>query len=448
MGGAVWQKYMKMGRQMAMPDRVNAYWNGLTVTERQSVLFLDEADLVKQLYKLNFSLLCVGLMQRRLKKASSSSDEPTYELLEAMEFMDIGTGIMTVKNELVQDGHAPALFELIQASLHGFLAQPHVLSDKDFTQLFFHDSEGVSSWDEYQHLIAMLLEQRESLRQMEALLQEVDEETKHVASSTTKKKKKRRKLACSTTSAPLNEPPSDPQPTTTCPSPPQSPPASAKHPLPIMPPLSPPSDASPRIKATTARLPIRMLNPAAAEFKPLLPLKRKFESFVVHVENDEDAERSREYHGWRRGADDDDSDSDEHAVIDVSRDVELDAQLAHLYHVTSELFGWNFSKHCEYRGYEGPAAWNDDGFFLTNPVKSNLFVKVGMPFVLFVVGGFTVLNQFLDGKMEKKDVMVKSQSERAFNLDEEHRKIMQKLNTTDLVIKRIPAPGEDPRNVK
>ncbi|KAG9414645.1 hypothetical protein AC1031_008053 [Aphanomyces cochlioides] len=79
--------------------------------------------------------------------------------------------------------------------------------------------------------------------------------------------------------------------------------------------------------------------------------------------------------------------------------------------------------------------------------KSNTFVKVGLPFVIFVVGGFSILNQFLGGKMEKKDVLVKSQSERAFNLDEEHRKMMEKLKTDDFVIKRIPNPGEDPRKV-
>ncbi|CAK4724688.1 unnamed protein product [Aphanomyces euteiches] len=72
---------------------------------------------------------------------------------------------------------------------------------------------------------------------------------------------------------------------------------------------------------------------------------------------------------------------------------------------------------------------------------------VGLPFVIFVVGGFSILNQFLGGKMEKKDVLVKSQSERAFNLDEEHRKMMEKLKTDDFVIKRIPNPGEDPRKV-
>ncbi|ETV94697.1 hypothetical protein H310_11673 [Aphanomyces invadans] len=406
MGGAVWQKYMKMTRQMSMPARVNDYWNNLTVTERQSVLFLDEADLVKQLYKLNFSLLCVGLMQRRLKKASSSTaDEPTYELLEAMEFMDIGTGIMTVKNELVQDGHASALFELIQANLHGFLSQPYVLSDKDFTQLFFHDSEGVSSWDEYQHLIAMLLEQliiksfvtyleRESLRQMEALLQEVDQETKQGGkTSTGKKRKKRRKVVNSSSpslhivpnfhaqidnrpneSLSLPTTPTKKQSMSPSPTEPLTPPASSQPflttatlslPQSHLSPKKAPSSASNAHLASTPRT----LNPTAAEFKPMLPLKRKFDSFIVHVESnyDDDAgdtdHGGREYHGRRRRRPDWGEDVDEQQQVDMSRDAELDVQLAQLYHTTSELFGWNFTHNCEYTGaYDG---WNESEFFMT-----------------------------------------------------------------------------------
>ncbi|EQC28376.1 hypothetical protein SDRG_13923 [Saprolegnia diclina VS20] len=79
--------------------------------------------------------------------------------------------------------------------------------------------------------------------------------------------------------------------------------------------------------------------------------------------------------------------------------------------------------------------------------SSNTFARVGLPFVIFVVGGFAGLQNFVGGKFERRDMMVKSQSERAFNLDEEHRKIMHKLKTDDFEIKRIPNPGEDPRNV-
>ncbi|KAH9092451.1 hypothetical protein LEN26_018359 [Aphanomyces euteiches] len=307
--GSVWQKYTKMARQKTIPARVDAYWKSLSVNERQSVLFLDEADLVKQLYKLNFSLLCVGLMQRRLKK---NAEEPTYELLEAMEFMDIGTGIMTVKNELVQDAQIHSLFGLIQESLHGFLVQPYVLTDKEFHQLFFQDSESVTSWDEYQHLIAILLEQlilknfvafleRESLRQMEALLQEVDKEA--AKDKKPKKKKKRRKLDAAHDVSPPTEPSMSP------------------------------------VEKTTHRL-----NPSAMEFKPLLPLKRKFDSFIVHVDED-DTNRT-----WQSDEDDEDI-----------RDAELDGHLASIYHLTSEMFGWDFEQQ---REYTGPPAWTEAPEFL------------------------------------------------------------------------------------
>lgn len=127
----------------SVAPQIRKYWEQLSGNERQQILFIDEPDLVKQLYKLNLSLLCVGLMQRHLKTplrpvaavksatpeltaaavtppqpevsikttatekgtaletkpspapaaAVESQPEKTYELLEAMEFMDLGTGM-------------------------------------------------------------------------------------------------------------------------------------------------------------------------------------------------------------------------------------------------------------------------------------------------------------------------------------------------------------------
>ncbi|KAG1711161.1 hypothetical protein DVH05_013877 [Phytophthora capsici] len=128
------------GGEFAVLHSVRHYWEQLSVNERQQILFLDEPELVKQLYKLNLSLLCVGLMQRHLKSSNrtatdiannskkvvataatmttsnvapttsstgqeraaarsttETSSEKTYELLEAMEFMDIGTGANTTR---------------------------------------------------------------------------------------------------------------------------------------------------------------------------------------------------------------------------------------------------------------------------------------------------------------------------------------------------------------
>lgn len=216
----------------ATTERVRSYWEQLTPAERQQVLFVDDPDLVKQLYKLNLSLLCVGLMQRHLKanarsttssstaepkatsetqpvpltatKASataadvaqskpanaqarpllSSSNDPTektYELLEAMEFMDIGTGrpglyktalppshllirsisqrtgILTVKNELVES--TERLFSLVGDVLNGFLSSLYVLTDSHFQKLFVTESEVINTWEDYQKLIGMLVEQ-------------------------------------------------------------------------------------------------------------------------------------------------------------------------------------------------------------------------------------------------------------------------------------------------
>ncbi|OQR85402.1 hypothetical protein ACHHYP_11885 [Achlya hypogyna] len=397
----VWSRYTKLERQATVPTRVETYWKQLSATERQSVLFLDEADLVKQLYKLNFSLLCVGLVQRRLKKKDkAASDEPTYELLEAMEFMDIGTGIMTVKNELVQDDKVDTLFGLVQENLRGFLVHTYVLNDSDFQQLFFRDSETISTWDEYQHLVAILLEQlilksfvafleRESLRQMEALLLEEEMATAAPSAPKAKKKKKRRKTTpidataaipsdiavltsestastneCTVASsdadhAPATIAPLDqriPQDTPSPATPPKAPiaiscttdaqplapssPASTVEsalapPSPVTVSTTPSStpDAAgppePSISPTKARM--SRLNPKAVEFQPLrrpvVPLKRKFESFIVTVTPDADDPDF--------GADDDDM---------YVRDPELDRHLVAIYNWTSSQFGWDFER--------------------------------------------------------------------------------------------------------
>lgn len=214
----LWLPTTSMAATDASAERVRQYWEQLSASERQQVLFLDEPDLVKQLYKLNLSLLCVGLMQRHLKAKASgaavaaangdktqaktmtstvskpsaqpavavavavpspvatpvaeqaaakpvvrslaAADDPsekTYELLEAMEFMDIGTGILTVKNELVES--TDRLFSLVGDVLSGFLSSVHVLTDAQFHSLFVTESEVINTWEDYQRLIAMLVEQ-------------------------------------------------------------------------------------------------------------------------------------------------------------------------------------------------------------------------------------------------------------------------------------------------
>ncbi|RLN14465.1 hypothetical protein BBJ28_00006994, partial [Nothophytophthora sp. Chile5] len=53
--------------------------------------------------------------------------------------------------------------------------------------------------------------------------------------------------------------------------------------------------------------------------------------------------------------------------------------------------------------------------------KSNRFAKAGLPLLLFIVGGYVGLTQFVGGKFEARDHLIKSQSERVFDLEEEHK---------------------------
>ncbi|RQM14017.1 hypothetical protein KXD40_003941 [Peronospora effusa] len=238
----------------AVLRNIRHYWEQLSVNERQQILFLDEPEQVKQLYKLNLSLLCVGLMQRHLmtsnrtgvastdkkiatasasmttktivvttaptvqeraatlpptREVSDISSEKTYELLEAMEFMDISTGILTVKTELAED--TDRLFTLVGDVLEGFLTSIHVLTENNFHKLFVAESETINTWANYQRLIAMLVEQlilrsyvshleRKAAQQMEQLLLEVSLEDTNMSTSKltsygkkkVKKKKKRK----------------------------------------------------------------------------------------------------------------------------------------------------------------------------------------------------------------------------------------------------------------
>ncbi|CAH0520068.1 unnamed protein product [Peronospora belbahrii] len=254
------------GRQdgSAVRTCIRHYWEQLSVNERQQILFLDEPELVKQLYKLNLSLLCVGLMQRHLKtsnrtgvttgdknlvplstsnetnietsnetnietstnasvvhdriatlprtrgQVSDMPSEKTYELLEAMEFMDISTGILTVKTELAED--TDRLFTLVGDVLEGFLTSIHVLTESNFNKLFVTESETINTWANYQRLIAMLVEQlilrsyvshleRKAAQQMEQLLLEMSLEDGKMSTDTTifygkkaNKKKKKKNL--------------------------------------------------------------------------------------------------------------------------------------------------------------------------------------------------------------------------------------------------------------
>eukprot|EP00614_Pseudopedinella_elastica_P033702 CAMPEP_0172625488 /NCGR_PEP_ID=MMETSP1068-20121228/144132_1 /TAXON_ID=35684 /ORGANISM="Pseudopedinella elastica, Strain CCMP716" /LENGTH=75 /DNA_ID=CAMNT_0013434801 /DNA_START=51 /DNA_END=278 /DNA_ORIENTATION=+ len=73
-------------------------------------------------------------------------------------------------------------------------------------------------------------------------------------------------------------------------------------------------------------------------------------------------------------------------------------------------------------------------------MSHNLASK-GLPLVLFVVGGSYSLSYFVQGHVEAKDVRVKTSSQREFNLEEEHRKAIGKLNIDEYDMVPVPKPS-------
>ena len=65
------------------------------------------------------------------------------------------------------------------------------------------------------------------------------------------------------------------------------------------------------------------------------------------------------------------------------------------------------------------------------------FTKVGLPFFAFMMGGYYGLSQFVTGKVERNDLQVKSQSQREFNLEEEHAVSTAALQIAPSVL-RVP----------
>ena len=72
----------------------------------------------------------------------------------------------------------------------------------------------------------------------------------------------------------------------------------------------------------------------------------------------------------------------------------------------------------------------------------------GAPLLLFVAGGSYMLSTFTSGTVAARDLRQKSQSQKAFQIEEEHRKIAKKLygasGTPDaFCLKPIPRPKEE-----
>jgi hypothetical protein len=93
-------------------------------------------------------------------------------------------------------------------------------------------------------------------------------------------------------------------------------------------------------------------------------------------------------------------------------------------------------------------------FFFSNIVSyimaskrgSKLFLRIGIPLFGFIVGGTFVLSTFLETSIELKDKRngtgTASISQRKFDLEEEHRKMMQNLDIDNYKLSKIPRPDD------
>ncbi len=72
-------------------------------------------------------------------------------------------------------------------------------------------------------------------------------------------------------------------------------------------------------------------------------------------------------------------------------------------------------------------------------------MRVGVPMLAFMLGGCYVLSEFMQTHMEMKDKKVNSQSQRKFDLDEERKTMLSKLDLDKgYNLSRIPRPEDAP----
>ena len=70
-------------------------------------------------------------------------------------------------------------------------------------------------------------------------------------------------------------------------------------------------------------------------------------------------------------------------------------------------------------------------------------LRAGVPLVIFVSPGSWALSKFVQGRVEAKDLRVKTLTERQFSLEQEHDAIMRKLKTHEYEVTRIPRPRSE-----
>ena len=66
-----------------------------------------------------------------------------------------------------------------------------------------------------------------------------------------------------------------------------------------------------------------------------------------------------------------------------------------------------------------------------------------VPLVIFVSAGSWALSKFVQGRVDAKDLRVKTLTERQFSLEQEHGAVMRKLKTDDYEVTRIPRPRSE-----
>jgi hypothetical protein len=74
--------------------------------------------------------------------------------------------------------------------------------------------------------------------------------------------------------------------------------------------------------------------------------------------------------------------------------------------------------------------------------KSNKLLQAGVPLILLVVAGSLFLSNFLTTQVELKDKGNQGKSERKFDLEEEHRKLLKSLDIDNYTLSRIPRPDD------
>ena len=77
------------------------------------------------------------------------------------------------------------------------------------------------------------------------------------------------------------------------------------------------------------------------------------------------------------------------------------------------------------------------------PGNQSVLLKAGVPMVALILGGSWALSQFMQTHMDIKDKRSQSVSTRKFDLEEEHKALMKKLNIEGgFNLSRIPRPPD------